>query len=465
LISSDKIGRNMKKVAVGMSGGVDSSLSAALLIEQGYDVTGVFLECWRGPGCRVDEDRRDAMDVALKLKIPFVVLDFKKEYKQKVVDYFYAEYKAGRTPNPDVVCNREIKFGMFYEWAMKHQFDALATGHYARIGKIRNSKFEIRKNIKSQISNLKMTNQNEKIKDEDSIALLQNDGLERHVLMRGVDEKKDQSYFLYQLREEQLGHILFPVGEMMKSEVRQEALARGLVTAGKPDSQGICFIGEVRVDEFLKELGMKEKVGEVLLRMPKGKPFESEKIRNSKSEIGNNIKIQNSKVETVSNFEIRASDLEDEYVVVGWHRGAWFYTVGQRVGRLRMTDDGLQRTYDENLRKAGLEPTKLPPLYVVEKDVEGNRLIVGTREMVMRDEFEVGEVHMINDQDSIASLQNEAGLRVRIRHGGELIEVQKVEEVQKVLKVHLRKPAFGVAPGQAAVFYQDEVCVWGGIIQ
>src|SRR3989344_3063726 len=122
-----------KKVVIGMSGGGDSSVSAALLVEQGYDVTGVFLECWKELGCRTDEDRKDALSVALKLGIPFKVLDMKREYKQKVVDYFYAEYGVGRTPNPDVMCNKEIKFGMFYDWAIKNGFDYVATGHYAKI--------------------------------------------------------------------------------------------------------------------------------------------------------------------------------------------------------------------------------------------------------------------------------------------------------------------------------------------
>jgi len=205
------------KVAVGMSGGVDSSLAAALLVEQGYDVTGVFLECWRAPGCRVDEDRKDALEVAMGLGIAYKVLNFKKEYKERVVEYFYDEYKAGRTPNPDAMCNREIKFGMFYEWAMEKGFDYVATGHYARIA---NGEWRI-------------ANEGKPVAISDR----------RLALQSGVDPKKDQSYFLYQIRPEQLAHILFPLGGMRKTEVRKEAKKRGLSVADKPDSVGICFIG------------------------------------------------------------------------------------------------------------------------------------------------------------------------------------------------------------------------------
>src|SRR5579859_249938 len=173
---SKKISPLHLKVALGMSGGVDSSLSAHLLVEQGYDVTGVYLECWRAPGCRTEEDRKDALTVALELNIPFQVLDFKKAYKEKVVEYFFSEYEKGLTPNPDVMCNKEIKFGLFYDWAMANGFDYVATGHYAQIGG--------------------------------------KDG--RSMLLTSKDSHKDQTYFLYRLRQEQLEHILFPIGHLTK---------------------------------------------------------------------------------------------------------------------------------------------------------------------------------------------------------------------------------------------------------
>src|SRR3989344_9449590 len=197
------------KVAVGISGGVDSALAAALLKEQDYEVTGIFLECYNEPGCRTDDDRKDALKVALKLKIPFKVLDFKSQYRKKVVDWFYKEYEKGRTPNPDIVCNQEIKFGIFYDWMEKNGFDFMATGHYARV----------------------------------------NEGK----LLRSTDENKDQTYFLALLKEKQLKKVLFPIGHLTKDIVRKEAKKRGLPVWGKKDSTGICFIGnDYSFSEFLK---------------------------------------------------------------------------------------------------------------------------------------------------------------------------------------------------------------------
>lgn len=388
------------EVALGLSGGVDSSVSAALLLEQGYEVTGVFLECWRAPGCRVDEDRRDAMDVALKLGIPFEVLDFRKEYREKVVEYFYREYRAGRTPNPDTMCNREIKFGMFYEWAMDQGFDYVVTGHYARI---------------------------------DQISVEE----KQYVLKRGVDEKKDQSYFLYLLRQEQLPHILFPLGGMTKSEVRKKAHESGLKVAKKPDSQGICFIGEVSVKQFLQELGMEEKQGKVMLSLvERGDP--------------------------ITSFQ------DDELVEVGEHEGAWFYTVGQRHG-FKIKDLRFKNKDQETLFRLQLDTSAMPPLYVLRKDTKQNILIVGTREQVMRREFEVDNLHFVNE-DLRFKIHDLRNIRVRIRHGGELISAKlktqnsKPNIDEQIIQVTLREEAFGVAAGQACVFYENEVCLGGGVI-
>lgn len=213
-----------KTVALGMSGGVDSSMAAKLLLDQGYDVTGVYLECWRAPGCRTEEDRQDALKVALALGIPFRVLDFKQAYKDKVVEYFFSEYEAGRTPNPDVMCNKEIKFGLFYDWAMAEGFDYLATGHYAQIL-------------------------------PDAEGDLQ--------LATSIDDHKDQTYFLYKMSAEQVKHTLFPIGHLTKKDVRDLAKKSKLHVAAKKDSVGICFIGDINVHEFLKDrLG--ENPGEVI---------------------------------------------------------------------------------------------------------------------------------------------------------------------------------------------------------
>lgn len=284
----------MKKVALGMSGGVDSSLCAHLLVEQGYEVTGVYLECWRAPGCRTDQDRADALKVALSLDISFKVLDFKEAYHDRVVEYFFDEYEAGRTPNPDVMCNKEIKFGLFYDWAMKNDFDFVATGHYA--------------------------------KTEDG------------QLLTPHDLWKDQTYFLYLLTQEQLEHTLFPLSEMMKKDVRNEAQKRKIHVADKKDSVGICFIGDIDVREFIKErLG--EKPGEV--------------------------------VDTQGN-------------VIGSHDGVWFHTIGQRHGF----------TINPNT-------TSMPPYYVIAKDADKNQLVVGFGPEAYRDEFKILDIHLIDQSQKL----------------------------------------------------------------
>ena len=202
---------------VGMSGGVDSSVTAALLKEQGYDVTGVYMKNWTQdlPGftCPWADDLADAKRVAVQLDIPFKVFDFQKEYKQQVVDYMIAEYRAGRTPNPDIMCNQEIKFNLFLKTALADGADMIATGHYARIGASR----------------------------------------EWRELLTGLDENKDQSYFLYRVTAEALSKTLLPIGEITKPEVRERARQLGLATADKKDSQGICFVGKIGIKEFLQQ--------------------------------------------------------------------------------------------------------------------------------------------------------------------------------------------------------------------
>lgn len=227
---------NHNKVAVGISGGVDSAVAALLLKEQGYEVTAVHLYCWppkseiekdgltreewiKKNGCRADEDRTFALKTALELSIPFKVLDFSEEYNSRVIKYFYDEYEAGRTPNPDVMCNSEIKFGLFLSWALENGFDYIATGHYAKLldGK----------------------------------------------LMIPIDKHKDQTYFLWKLTSKELEHTLFPLGELPKNEVRERAEKANLSVAKRKDSQGICFVGNVEAKEFLARR-LKENPGKVL---------------------------------------------------------------------------------------------------------------------------------------------------------------------------------------------------------
>lgn len=349
----------MQRVALGMSGGVDSSLSAVLLQEAGYEVTGVFLECWRAPGCRAEEDRKDALDVALKLGIPFRVLDFKDAYKQTVVEYFFREYEAGRTPNPDVLCNKEIKFGLFYDWAMENGFDYVATGHYAQI-------------IENQ-------------------------------LVRSEDDWKDQTYFLYRLRKEQLSHILFPIGHLKKQEVRQLAHAKNVPVANKPDSQGICFIGEINVHNFLKErLG--ERPGDVV--DTKGRK-------------------------------------------IGEHTGLWFYTIGQR--------HGFENSFKLPKNIEGVDKHMIPPFYVIEKNAEKNQLVVGFGRETHTDSFSVEDLHWIEKPTSQRVL-------VRIRHTGKLLPCTLQAISLDRYTVTLQEPIQGIAAGQSAVFYDGNVCMGGGII-
>jgi len=247
-----------KKIFVGLSGGVDSAVSAALLKEQGYDVTGVFMKNWSneeqdlGAECPWKKDQSMAEAVCKELGISFRSFNFEKEYRARVLEYFFSDYKAGRTPNPDVMCNKEIKFGLFLEKALREGADYIATGHYVRRAE----------NMRSGESTV-------------------------YQLLKGVDPNKDQSYFLYNITQEQLSRSLFPIGHLTKPEVRKLAFKMRLPNAGRPDSQGICFIGDIDVQDFLRT------------RIPEEKG--------------------------------KIVDVDTEKVV-GEHDGVWFYTIGQREG-------------------------------------------------------------------------------------------------------------------------------------
>jgi tRNA-specific 2-thiouridylase len=371
MAGNSKTNQKKPKVALGMSGGVDSSLCAHLLVEQGYDVTGVYLECWRAPGCRTEEDRKDALQVALSLDLPFQVLDFKEVYRNKVVANFFAEYKAGRTPNPDVLCNKEIKFGLFYDWAIENGFDYVATGHYAKISEVDGQKY----------------------------------------LTIPKDAHKDQTYFLYLLEKNQLDHVIFPLEDLTKDEVRMEAKKRQIHVSDKKDSVGICFIGDINVHGFLKdELG--ENPGEV--------------------------------VDTSGN-------------VIGSHNGLWFYTIGQR--------GGFSVNHTTVLKHAdGTQVVKqnIPPFYVISKNQEKNQLMVGFGSEALSDKLVVSNFHWLVDPKIL-----DDNLQVRIRHTGDLLDCQISLEKERV-EVKLKSPVQGIAAGQSAVFYQKVVnnliCVGGGTI-
>ena len=407
----------MKKVAVGISGGVDSAVAAKLLLDQGYEVTAVHLYCWppkseiekdgltraewiKKNGCRADEDRAFALKTALELEIPFKVLDFSEEYNAKVIKYFYDEYEAGRTPNPDVMCNSEIKFGLFLNWALKNGFDYIATGHYARLaydsGHVKNrAHTKLCRPPEADALRLPGTGCARFIDSVPTSSAIR--------LCIPKDKHKDQTYFLWKLTQKELAHTLFPLGNLEKNEVRKLAEEAHSSVAKRKDSQGICFVGNIPAKEFLARR-LKENPGKVL--------------------------------------DIHGKE-------IGKHDGVWFYTIGQRGG-WEITSSA-QRKFAEN----GVTPV----FYVEAKNAKQNTLTVAEENEARGDRFEVGEINKISKTKwSLDSLF------VRIRHGGELLKASGTE-TRGGLKIVLDKPIRGIASGQSAVFYgEDGECLGGGVI-
>ena len=299
----------MKRVVVGLSGGVDSSVAAYLLQKQGYEVIGLFMKNWHDDTVTISnecpwlEDSNDALLVAEKLGIPFQTVDLSDQYQEKIVDYMFREYEKGRTPNPDVLCNREIKFDVFMKIALSLGADYVATGHYCRKGEI-----EV-------------------------------DGIPMYQLLAGADNNKDQSYFLCQLSQEQLAKSLFPIGELTKPEVREIAAEMELITAEKRDSQGLCFIGKVRLPEFLQQQ-LQPKEGQII-EIDKDHPIYSEQT-------------DNNSLEVISRKRIYTPEMGK---VVGKHQGAHYFTIGQRKG----------------LNVGGTTE----PLFIIATDVESNTIYTG----------------------------------------------------------------------------------------
>ncbi|MDO8664383.1 MAG: tRNA 2-thiouridine(34) synthase MnmA [Candidatus Liptonbacteria bacterium] len=388
--------KRKNKVFVGMSGGVDSSVTAFLLKKKDYDVVGVFIRSYNMDGCE-EGDAEDARRVAGKLGIPFYVWDFEEEYKKRVVDYMVEGYRRGLTPNPDVMCNKEIKFGLFLEKAVKFGADYVATGHYVRLVSSTNSESSTNKRIKSKFAN------SQKI---------------RYSLMIAKDKNKDQSYFLWTLTQEQLKHCLFPIGDYQKSEVRKIAKKAGLSTAEKKDSQGICFLGRVRLGDFLAQY-IKPKVGQVRLALKDG-----------------------------------------SYKAIGNHSGAQFYTIGQR--HIGMANRGLT------------QKTNFKPLYVAEKDIRSNTLVVaegGDNPVLFKKKVELAEVNFINTKTHflIPLIRANKGYKdikvlARVRYRQPLFSASLIIH-NSSFRLIFDNPQKFVAAGQSAVLYSKlGEMLGGGII-
>jgi tRNA-specific 2-thiouridylase len=353
------------RVIVGMSGGVDSSVSALLLLEQGYQVEGLFMKNWEEDDgneyCTAMDDLADAQAVCDRIGITLHTANFAAEYWDNVFEHFLAEYKAGRTPNPDILCNREIKFKAFLDYALMLGADLIATGHYVR-----------RRDV---------------------------DG--RTELLKGLDPNKDQSYFLHAVGGEQLAKTLFPVGELEKPAVRAIAEKHQLATAKKKDSTGICFIGERRFSDFLKQY----------------------------------LPAQPGAIETVNGEQI------------GQHHGLMYHTIGQRQG----------------LGIGGLKDASDEPWYVLGKDMTRNVLLVGQgneHPMLFSYALQVSEMFWVNPLDLSSPRQLTA--KVRYRQSDQACTLKQTSEGYRVT---FAQPQRAVTPGQSVVFYADDVCLGGGVIE
>lgn len=394
---------NGKKVVVGLSGGVDSSVTAYLLKEQGYDVIGLFMRNWNDASVTLEdecpwvEDSADALLVAEKLGIPFQVIDLSDTYKERIVDYMFAEYESGRTPNPDVLCNREIKFDIFLNTALSLGADYVATGHYCR-------KEEIEK-----------------------------DGQTIYKLLAGKDKNKDQSYFLCQLNQYQLSKALFPIGDLEKSEVRRIAKEQELATADKKDSQGLCFIGKVSLPDFLQQQ-LKPKKGEII---EIAKDFKYPELADNFSSKEEELKAKS------KSFHYSKTDGE----VVGQHDGAHYFTIGQRKG----------------LGVGG----KVEPLFVLETDVKENVIYVGqgsNHPGLYKNVLFVSpvDIHWVRE-DLRLNVGETMEVEARVRYRQKLIKA-KLYQTEKGLFVEFEKPLSAITPGQFVAWYKDEELLGSGVI-
>ena len=394
----------MKRVIVGLSGGVDSSVAAYLLKKQGYEVIGLFMKNWHDDSVTISnecpwlEDSNDAMLVAEKLGIPFQVVDLSEQYKERIVNYMFSEYKLGRTPNPDVLCNREIKFDVFMKIAMELGADFVATGHYCR-------------------------------KDE-----IQKNGRTIYRLLAGKDNNKDQSYFLCQLSQNQLANSIFPIGELNKSEVRKIASELNLVTADKKDSQGLCFIGKVRLPEFLQQK-LEPKEG-LIVRVSEDSQIYNREIPNFKS-----------KQEELEFLSKKYHYTLDNGDVIAKHQGAHYFTIGQRKG----------------LAVGGT----VEPLFVIETDVDENIIYTGEgknhrglyrKVLIVNND----EIHWVRTDLTLKNGE-EMKVKARIRYRQELEEAT-LFKTESGLYVAFENDQSAITEGQFVAWYNKDELLGSGVI-
>ena len=394
----------MKRVIVGLSGGVDSSVTAYLLKEQGYEVIGLFMKNWHDDSVTISnecpwlEDSNDAMIVADKLGIPFQVVDLSEQYKDRIVDYMFDEYEKGRTPNPDVLCNREIKFDVFMDIALNLGADYVATGHYCR-------------------------------KTEEII-----DGQLVYKLLGGKDRNKDQSYFLCQLSQQQLSKALFPIGELTKPEVRDIAKKANLITADKKDSQGLCFIGKVRLPEFLQQK-LQPKEGVIV------------NISRDASHYERVVPDFSSKEEELAFFARKYAYAKEDGAIVGKHQGAHYFTKGQRKG----------------LNVGGTKEA----LYVIETDVNENVIYTGEGKQhpgLYRNVLFVSnqELHWIRE-DLALDLGQTLEVTARIRYR-QTLEKATLYKTGDGLYVAFEAQQSAITEGQFVAWYSGDELLGSGVI-
>ena len=393
-----------KTVVVGLSGGVDSSVAAYLLKQEGYNVIGLFMKNWHDESVTISaecpwlEDSNDALIVAEKLGIPFQTVDLSEQYKTRIVDYMFEEYKNGRTPNPDVLCNREIKFDVFLDIALSLGADFVATGHYCQ---------------------RKTTTAN---------------GTPIHHLIAGADANKDQSYFLCQLTQQQLSKVLFPIGHLQKAEVRKIAAAQALVTAEKKDSQGLCFIGKVRLPDFLQQQ-LAPKKGDIVEVPMNHKPYSIEP------------KAFDTKRQMLIHHSTKYSYQKTDGVIVGQHQGAHYFTKGQRKG----------------LAVGGTAD----PLFVIDTDVNENIIYTGQgknhpglyrRGLLVKTK----DLHWVRE-DLLMEVGEEKTVLARIRYRQPLEKATLYRE-KEGLFVLFDHPQSAIAEGQFVAWYSGEELLGSGVI-